>query len=156
MRLLVDEAARVLLDLREQRDISMLFITHDLALAGVFADKVAVLYLGRVVEVGAAAEVIGNPKHPYTRALVDVMPTAGAARRGPRTLLTGEPPNATLSTPGCRFAPRCPLHRALGKPDRCLTEDPVLHIPNTGDNTDHAVACHFSDDTATTQQEDLP
>jgi oligopeptide/dipeptide ABC transporter ATP-binding protein len=146
---------RVLLDLREQRDISMLFITHDLALAGVFADRVAVLYLGRIVELGAAAEVIGSPKHPYTRALVDVMPTAGATRRGPRRLLTGEPPNATLSTPGCRFAPRCPLHRELGSPDRCLTEDPVLHLPTTDGSTDHAVACHFSDDTATTtQQED--
>jgi oligopeptide/dipeptide ABC transporter ATP-binding protein len=143
---------RVLLDLREQRDIAMLFITHDLALAGVFADRVAVLYLGRVVELGAAADVIGTPRHPYTRALVDVMPTPDATRRGPRRLLTGEPPNAAASTPGCRFAPRCPLHRELGKPDRCLTEDPVLH----DDSTDHAVACHFSDSTAPTQQEDLP
>ncbi len=147
---------RVLLDLREDRDISMLFITHDLALAGVFADRVAVLYLGRVVELGAAADVIGTPRHPYTRALVDVMPTAGATRRGPRTLLTGEPPNATLTTPGCRFAPRCPLHRELGKPERCLTEDPVLRPTTTDASTDHAVACHFSDATAPTQQEDQP
>jgi oligopeptide/dipeptide ABC transporter ATP-binding protein len=143
---------RVLLDLREQRDISMLFITHDLALAGVFADRVAVLYLGRVVELGAAAEVIGTPRHPYTRALVDVMPAPDATRRGPRTLLTGEPPNATQTTPGCRFAPRCPLHRELGRPERCLTDDPVLREAST----DHAVACHFSDSTApTTQQEDF-
>jgi oligopeptide/dipeptide ABC transporter ATP-binding protein len=147
---------RVLLDLREDRDISMLFITHDLALAGVFADRVAVLYLGRVVELGAAADVIGMPRHPYTRALVDVMPTAGATRRGPRALLTGEPPNATLTTPGCRFAPRCPLHRELGKPDRCLTEDPVLHLFTEDGSTDHAVACHFSDVPAPTQQEDQP
>ncbi len=146
---------RVLLDLREQRNISMLFITHDLALAGVFADRVAVLYLGRVVEVGAAADVIGNPEHPYTRALVDVMPTAGATRRRPRRLLTGEPPNATLTTQGCRFAPRCPLHRELGTPDRCLTEDPGLRLTSADASTDHAVACHFSDATATTtQQED--
>jgi oligopeptide/dipeptide ABC transporter ATP-binding protein len=145
---------RVLLDLREDRDISMLFITHDLALAGVFADRVVVLYLGRVVELGGAADVIGMPRHPYTRALVDVMPTAGASRRVPRTLLTGEPPNATLRTPGCRFAPRCPLHRELGKPDRCLTEDPVLRLYTADAGTDHAVACHFSDSTAPTQQED--
>jgi oligopeptide/dipeptide ABC transporter ATP-binding protein len=132
---------RVLLDLRERLGISMLFITHDLALAGVFADRVAVLYLGRVVEEGAAAEVIGRPEHPYTRALVDVMPTPDATRRGPRKLLTGEPPNATVATPGCRFAPRCPLHRELGEPQSCLTEDPVLRVVST----DHAVACHFSD-----------
>jgi oligopeptide/dipeptide ABC transporter ATP-binding protein len=143
---------RVLLDLREERDISMLFITHDLALAGVFADRVAVLYLGRVVELGAAADVIGMPRHPYTRALVDVMPSVGTTKRGPRKLLTGEPPNATLRTPGCRFAPRCPLHRDLDRPDRCLTEDPVLHDAGT----DHAVACHFPDATAPTQQEDQP
>jgi peptide/nickel transport system ATP-binding protein len=143
---------RVLLDLREQRDISMLFITHDLALAGVFADRVAVLYLGRVVELGAAADVIGTPRHPYTRALVDVMPTPDAARRGKRRLLIGEPPNATVSTPGCRFAPRCPRYRELGKPERCLTEDPVLQEVST----DHAVACHFSESTAPTQQEDQP
>ena len=68
----------VLLDLREQRDISLLFITHDLALAGVFADRVAVLYLGKVVEMGAAAEVIGRPEHPYTQALVEVMPIPDA------------------------------------------------------------------------------
>jgi oligopeptide/dipeptide ABC transporter ATP-binding protein len=147
---------RVLLDLREDRDISMLFITHDLALAGVFADRVAVLYLGRVVELGAAANVIGTPRHPYTRALVDVMPIAGATRRGPRALLTGEPPNATLTAPGCRFAPRCPLHRALGMPKRCLTEDPVLHLFTADAGADHAVACHFSDSTAPTQQEDQP
>ena len=140
---------RVLLDLREQQDISILFITHDLALAGVFADRVAVLYLGRVVEAGAAADVIGRPEHPYTRALVEVMPTPDATRRGPRRLLTGEPPNATVSTPGCRFAPRCPLHRELGRPQRCLTDDPVL----TEVSTEHAVACHFSHTATSTTKE---
>lgn len=142
---------RVLLDLRERLDVATLFITHDLALAGVFADRVAVLYLGQVVEEGPAGEVIGNPAHPYTRALVGVMPTPRsgpeAERRGPRALLTGEPPNATDTTPGCRFAPRCPLHRDLGEPARCRTDMPTLHRltspPDIAD-TGHRVACHFS------------
>jgi oligopeptide/dipeptide ABC transporter ATP-binding protein len=137
---------RVLLDLRERLGVAMLFITHDLALAGVFADRVAVLYLGRVLEQGAAADVIGRPQHPYTRALVGVMPKAGGGRPGPRALLTGEPPNATATAPGCRFAPRCPLYRELGEPDRCRTEEPALHDISA----DHAVACHFSDGTAST------
>ncbi|MCV7228560.1 ABC transporter ATP-binding protein [Mycolicibacterium komossense] len=138
---------RVLLDLRERLDVATLFITHDLALAGVFADRVAVLYLGRIVEEGPAAEVIGNPAHPYTRALVGVMPVPrsgpDAHRRGPRTLLTGEPPNATDTSPGCRFAPRCPLHRELGEPQRCHTEIPALQSPPDAPDAEHRVACHF-------------
>jgi oligopeptide/dipeptide ABC transporter ATP-binding protein len=132
---------RVLLDMRERLGVAILFITHDLALAGVFADRVAVLYLGRVVEQGRAAEVIGTPRHPYTRALVEVMPKAGGGRRAARTLLRGEPPNATGTAPGCRFAPRCPLYRLLDEPERCRTEQPVL----TTVTPEHEVACHFSD-----------
>ncbi|BBY66574.1 ABC transporter ATP-binding protein [Mycolicibacterium helvum] len=132
---------RVLLDMRERLGVAILFITHDLALAGVFADRVAVLYLGRVVEQGQASDVIGTPRHPYTRALVDVMPKAGGGRRAARTLLSGEPPNATATATGCRFAPRCPLYRQLGQPERCRAEQPLL----TAVTPEHAVACHFSD-----------
>jgi oligopeptide/dipeptide ABC transporter ATP-binding protein len=139
---------KVLLDLRERLDVATLFITHDLALAGVFADRVAVLYLGRIVEEGPAAEVIGNPAHPYTRALVGVMPIphsqAHVGPRSRRTLLTGEPPNATDTSPGCRFAPRCPLHRELGAPERCLAEVPMLQSPPVALDAEHRVACHFS------------
>lgn len=133
---------RVLLDLRERLGIATLFITHDLALAGVFADRVAVLYLGRVVEEGVAAQVIDHPAHPYTRALVDVMPKPGSRHR-PRALLTGEPPNPTTRFAGCRFAPRCPLFAALGAPQRCTTEPPALHSISA----EHTVACHFWDTT---------
>ncbi|MDF3338861.1 ABC transporter ATP-binding protein [Mycolicibacterium septicum] len=133
---------RVLLDLRERLGIATLFITHDLALAGVFADRVAVLYLGRIVEQGVGAEVIANPAHPYTRALVDVMPRPDG-RRTARTLLAGEPPNPTAAIAGCRFAARCPLFQALGSPERCTTEPPALRSISA----DHAVACHFSDTT---------
>jgi oligopeptide/dipeptide ABC transporter ATP-binding protein len=137
---------RVLLDMRERLGVAILFITHDLALAGVFADRVAVLYLGRVVEEGRAAAVIGTPRHPYTRALVDVMPKAGGGRRGARALLTGEPPNATATATGCRFAARCPLYRQLGEPEQCRVEQPLL----APISAEHTVACHFSDDTVST------
>jgi len=130
---------RVLLDLRERLGVATLFITHDLALAGVFADRIAVLYLGRVVEEGAAADVIGNPLHPYTRALVEVMPKLGRTHAESRRLLRGEPTNVTAVFAGCRFAPRCPLHEALDRPERCLTEEPALNPTSA----DHGVRCHF-------------
>ncbi|WP_458315459.1 oligopeptide/dipeptide ABC transporter ATP-binding protein [Mycolicibacterium brisbanense] len=142
---------RVLLDLRERLGIATLFITHDLALAGVFADRVAVLYLGRIVEQGVGTEVIANPAHPYTRALVDVMPRPDG-RRTARALLTGEPPNPTTEITGCRFAARCPLFHTLGSPERCTTEPPALRSISA----DHAVACHFWDTTVlTTAKENI-
>jgi oligopeptide/dipeptide ABC transporter ATP-binding protein len=131
---------RVMMDLREGRGISVLFVTHDLSLAWVIADRVAVVYLGRIVEVGTADEIIKSPLHPYTRALVSVIPVPEAGQRDGRILLRGEAPNAAHVPDGCRFHPRCPLYRELGQPDRCRTADPAL----TDDATGHAVACHFA------------
>lgn len=136
------EVIRALLELRDRTGTATLFITHDLALASVVADRVVVLYLGGVVEEGSAAEVITAPRHPYTRALVEVMPTADSTRR-PRTILTGEAPNPTDVPSGCRFAPRCPRYRLLGQPPRCTAERPELEpVPGPGGRR---VACHFAD-----------
>jgi len=131
---------RVMMDLRESQGISILFVTHDLSLAWVVADRVAVVYLGRIVEVGTADEIIKSPLHPYTRALVSVIPVPEAGRRAGRILLRGEAPNAAHVPEGCRFHPRCPLYRELGEPGQCRTADPTL----TGRATGHAVACHFA------------
>jgi len=131
---------RVMMDLRENRGISILFVTHDLSLAWVIADRVAVVYLGRIVEIGTADEIIKSPLHPYTKALVSVIPVPEAGRRDGRILLRGEAPNAANVPEGCRFHPRCPLYRELGQPDRCRTDDPALSDGATG----HAVACHFA------------
>ena len=131
---------RVMMDLRENRGISILFVTHDLSLAWVIADRVAVVYLGRIVEIGTANEIIKSPLHPYTKALVSVIPVPEAGRRDGRILLRGEAPNAANVPEGCRFHPRCPLYRELGQPDRCRTDDPALSDGATG----HAVACHFA------------
>ena len=117
------ELLRLMLDLRHERGLTYLFITHDLSLAWVIADRIAVMYLGRIMELGPADSVIRAPHHPYTAALVSVAPTpdppTGAARA--RTILVGETPDAARIPGGCRFHPRCPLAF-----DRCRTEEPPL------------------------------
>jgi oligopeptide/dipeptide ABC transporter ATP-binding protein len=130
----------VLLELQRQRELALLFITHDLSLAWTLCDRIAVMYLGRVVEQGQAVDVIERPQHPYTQALVSAIPVPTPGGGGRRELLTGELPDATNVPSGCRFHPRCPkrfepcdnvdprLLRA-GAPDQlaaCLLHDPEL------------------------------
>jgi peptide/nickel transport system ATP-binding protein len=118
------ELLRLMLDLRKERGLTYLFITHDLSLAWVIADRIAVMYLGRIMEIGAAEDVIKHSHHPYTRALVGVSPSPdpmNAETRAARTILKGETPNAAAIPAGCRFHPRCPLAF-----DRCRVEEPPL------------------------------
>jgi oligopeptide/dipeptide ABC transporter ATP-binding protein len=117
------ELLRLMLDLRKERGLTYLFITHDLSLAWVIADRIAVMYLGRIVEIGPADKVIRSAHHPYTAALVSVSPTpVPPSDDGPRrTILLGETPDAARIPTGCRFHPRCPLAF-----DRCKTEEPPL------------------------------
>jgi len=133
---------RLMLELRERRDLAYLFITHDLSLAWVVADRIAVVYLGRIVEIGPSADVIANPKHPYTRALVSVIPVPEAGAAAGQILLVGETPSARNIPQGCRFHPRCWRYEALGRPSKCLTDDPALAT------NPHGVACHFALDRA--------
>ena len=112
---------RLMLDLRKRHSLAFLFITHDLSLAWAFADRIAVMYLGRIVEIGSAEQIVRAPRHPYTRALLAVLPSRSAPRAGRRQLLAGEVPDASRLPPGCRFAPRCPVAF-----DRCRTEEPPL------------------------------
>jgi len=128
---------RLMLELRELRNLAYLFITHDLSLAWVVADRIAVVYLGRIVEIGPSADVIANPRHPYTRALVSVIPVPEAGAAAEQILLVGETPSARNVPAGCRFHPRCWRYEALGRPSACTTED-----PEAGAET-HATACHF-------------
>ena len=117
------ELLRLMLDLRKERGLTYLFITHDLSLAWVIADRIAVMYLGRIVEIGPADQVIRKAHHPYTAALVSVSPTPDPpSDDGPRrTILIGETPDASRIPTGCRFHPRCPLAF-----ERCTTEEPPL------------------------------
>jgi peptide/nickel transport system ATP-binding protein len=118
--------------LRRTRGISVLFVTHDLSTAAHIADRVAVMYLGRIVEVGFTPEVLRAPVHPYTRALISVIPVPNPRQRRPPALLPGEPPDPIDVPVGCRFHPRCPV--AL---DRCRRVDPPLVEVGGG----HLAAC---------------
>jgi len=93
---------------KESRGVSYLFITHDLSLAWVISDRIAVMYLGKIVEIGETEEVVKNPAHPYTKALISVIPVPDPTRRRVRTILAGETPNPIEIPSGCRFHPRCP------------------------------------------------
>ncbi|WP_157245880.1 ABC transporter ATP-binding protein [Nonomuraea typhae] len=111
------EILKLLLSLRDQLGLSALVVSHDLGLAWNIADRVAVMYLGRIVETGTVEDVLLRPRHPYTRALLSVLPESGE-----RIVLTGEPPDPTRVPGGCRFHPRCPV-RTTG----CDTIDlPIL------------------------------
>ena len=132
------EILKLLLELRATRGLSFLFITHDLSLAWVIADRIAVVYLGRMVEVGPADAVIRSPEHPYTKSLVSVIPVPEPGRREARLLLAGETPSPIDVPSGCRFHPRCWLRRRLDNPAACETLDPAL-----GGEGAHRVACHF-------------
>ena len=129
------ELLRLMLDLRTERNLTYLFITHDLSLAWVIADRVAVMYLGRIMEIGPANDVISTPRHPYTAALVSVSPSPGAAGRpasdAKRTILVGETPDASAIPSGCRFRTRCPLVF-----EKCVEEPPLIQI-----GEGHAAAC---------------
>jgi len=126
------EILRLLLNLRDELGLTILIVTHDLGLAWTVADRVTVMYLGRIVEDGPAEEVLTNPQHPYTKALLSVVEDSPAgARQMKRPILTGEPPDPTRIPQGCRFHPRCPevasgRAEAAGILDRCIGEDPAL------------------------------
>lgn len=118
------ELLRLMLDLRKERGLTYLFITHDLSLAWVIADRIAVMYLGKIMEIGPAERVIRAPRNPYTQALVSVSPSPDPptpGQRARRTILEGETPDAAHIPTGCRFRPRCP--KAY---DRCAVEEPPL------------------------------
>jgi len=116
------EILELLLELREKKGLTYLFITHDLSLAWVLADRIGVMYLGKIVEQGPTRELIKNPRHPYTKALVSVVPVPDPDRRRERIILKGERPDPSAIPPGCRFHPRCPVAF-----ERCgWTSDEVL------------------------------
>jgi oligopeptide/dipeptide ABC transporter ATP-binding protein len=126
----------LLTELQAELGLSVLFIAHNLAVVRSQCQRVAVMYLGRIVETADVEEIFGNPRHPYTRALIESIPRMRRSRlREPA--VTGEPPSPIDLPPGCRFAARCPAAR-----ERCRTDDPALEPLDTA--TPHRVACHFA------------
>jgi oligopeptide/dipeptide ABC transporter ATP-binding protein len=133
------EILNLLIELRARRGISVLFITHDLGTVAYFADRIAVMYLGRIVEIGPTKQVLGDPRHPYTRALLSVVPVPNPRLRRERIILQGETPNPIDLPSGCRFHPRCPLAF-----ERCAREDPSTFRIDEG----HQAACWLADTAA--------
>jgi peptide/nickel transport system ATP-binding protein len=133
------ELLHLMLDLRAERGLTYLFITHDLSLAWVIADRIAVMYLGKIMEIGPAERVIRSPHNPYTQALVSVSPSPEpptAGTRAKRTILVGETPDAAHVPTGCRFHPRCPYVF-----DRCRVDEPPLFDVGEG----HQAACWLAE-----------
>jgi len=120
--------------------LSLLFIAHDLAVVRHVADRIAVMYLGKVVETAPADRLFAEPRHPYTRALLAAVPVPDPGLRRERVLLAGEMPSPLAPPPGCRFHTRCPHAR-----QRCRDEEPALQDDDPADGRDagHPAACHF-------------
>jgi len=124
-----------LLDGLRKDGMGVLMITHDLSTAAHFADRIAVMYLGRIVEEGPARDVVRNPQHPYTKALISVVPRRDPDEEAFPQILTGETPNPVRVPPGCRFHPRCPVAE-----ERCRETDPELRGVE-GVAAGHRAAC---------------
>jgi oligopeptide/dipeptide ABC transporter ATP-binding protein len=122
-------------ELRNRLKLALLFIAHDLSVVEHLSDRVAVMYLGRIVETGPVERIFSSPEHPYTRALIDAIPHADPGRKMSRIRLTGEIPSPVNPPSGCRFHPRCPV--AI---QRCSTVDP----PQTNFGETHSAACHVA------------
>ena len=123
--------------LKADRDISFLFISHDLAVIQHVSDDVAVMYLGKIVEQASAREIYANPQHPYTRALLSAIPVPDPTRKAQRIVLEGDVPSPLNPPAGCPFHTRCPVAT-----DLCRTDAPQLK--STVDDGAHLVACHFA------------
>ena len=123
----------LLVEMKRERGLSYLFISHDLSVVRYVADRILVMYLGRIVESADHRSLWLRPRHPYTRALMDAVPDP--RKRRPGATLSGDLPSAGNLPKGCRFHPRCPLATEL-----CTREDPALRTLETG----HQAACHHA------------
>ncbi|WP_036028063.1 oligopeptide/dipeptide ABC transporter ATP-binding protein, partial [Bradyrhizobium yuanmingense] len=133
------QVVNLLCDLQAQLSLTLLFISHDLRVVRQISNVVAVMYLGRIVEIGSADDLFARPEHPYTQALVSASPAPGRRSAG-RIVLSGDPPNPAARPTGCAFHPRCP--RAVA---RCASEVPALSAVGG----DRQVACHLVTGAAT-------
>ncbi|MCB0828014.1 MAG: ABC transporter ATP-binding protein [Solirubrobacterales bacterium] len=127
------QVLQLLESLREELDLSLILISHDLGVLAETCDRIAVMYAGRIVEIGSVETVFSNPQHPYTKRLLDSLPVIGG-RRGLAPPIPGGPPDPGDPPGGCAFHPRCPYST-----DRCLEDPPPVEV-----GPDHLAACHFS------------
>ena len=126
---------KLMLQFKEELGLTYLFITHELAVAKYISDRIAIMYLGKIVELGPARDILTEPKHPYTKALLAAVPVPNPERRGRGIPIRGEVPPSPIEIPeGCRFNPRCPYADEI-----CKKEEPKLQEVSPG----HLAACHF-------------
>ncbi len=130
------QVLNLLTDLKQEFDLTFVFISHDLNVVRYVSDRVLVMYLGKVVEIGDVDAIYDAPRHPYTRALLSAMPTMDPARRTEAPPLTGDPPNPINPPSGCRFRTRCPFAEKV-----CASQEPMLRRTAAG----QTVACHMVD-----------
>jgi oligopeptide/dipeptide ABC transporter ATP-binding protein len=142
------QVVNLLSDLQEQLGLTYVFIAHDLSVVRHVSDRVAVMYLGQIVEMANREDLYSRPRHPYTKALLSAVPVADPdeSDRRTRTVLGGDVPSPIDPPKGCRFHPRCPKAQS-----RCAEETPVLEV-KFGDPATHQAACHFP----VTDNEELP
>jgi oligopeptide/dipeptide ABC transporter ATP-binding protein len=129
--------------LQSQFRLTYLFIAHDLSVVRHISDRIAVMYLGRLVELAPSRELYDAPRHPYTVALISAVPIPDPAveSKRRRIILKGDVPNPASPPPGCHFHTRCWLRERLGNPAECVEVEPELRVLTTG----HEVACHFAE-----------
>jgi oligopeptide/dipeptide ABC transporter ATP-binding protein len=126
-------------DLQDELGLAYLFIAHDLAVVEHISHRIAVMYLGRIVEHGTRQQVFSQPRHPYTRALLSAVPTVeGAQRAAARTVLQGDLPSPARPPSGCRFSTRCPSAQP-----QCSAREPGWSVMGIDGGVEHRVACHF-------------
>ncbi len=130
------QVVNILEDLKDEFGLTLIVIAHDLAVIRHMSDRVAVMYLGEIVEVGPVEALFSDPRHPYTEALLAAIPVPAARARKARVAVEGDPPNPIAPPPGCRFHTRCPHAQ-----DRCRTDRPVLRDMGDG----RRAACHFAE-----------
>jgi oligopeptide transport system ATP-binding protein len=131
----------LLLDLRNEFGLTYLFVAHNLSVVQYISDRVAVMYLGKIVELSAVERLYENPRHPYTVALLSAVPDADPRRRKKRIVLRGDVPSPANPPSGCRFRTRCWLFEQLGQPENCIEQEPPLRDMGGG----QTVACHWSE-----------
>jgi peptide/nickel transport system ATP-binding protein len=132
----------LLSDLQAERKLTYLFISHDLRVIEHISDTVAVMYLGKIVELAPAQQLYKKPRHPYTKALLAAIPQLDPAERKSRVVLEGDLPSPITQPPGCPFHPRCPMAKDERRRSRCAGEIPALREISTG----HFSACHFAEE----------